>query len=186
MKVFVKKFLHSANIDDGEVRVGLLSYSTQVTVEFQLNTYKTKAELFDAIDRVPWTYGATNTADGLKTMHEEMFSEGNGDRPGVPNICVVITDGVSNINHRRTIPEAKQARRKRIHIFAIGIALKDLREINGIASQPASVNAFAIDSFDELEGLNEKISNSVCPGGWADPTMAVMNIMSSRLSLTHF
>ena len=164
MKDFVKKFLHSANIDNGEVRVGLLSYSTNVKVEFQLNSYGSKTEVFDAVDAVPWRYGSTNTADGLKTMHAEMFTEANGDRPGVPNICIIMTDGVSNINYQRTIPEAVTAREKGIHIYAIGIALKDLREVNGIASEPASLNVFAVDSFDELEGLDERIFEATCPG----------------------
>jgi hypothetical protein len=164
MKDFVKKFLHSANIDGGEVRVGLVSYSTKVTVEFQLNAYTTKADLFAAVDNIPWRYGSTNTADGLQTMHEDMFTEENGDRPGVPNICIIMTDGVSNINYRRTIPEAEKAREKGIHIYAIGIALKDLTEVNGIASEPASLNVFAVNTFDELEGLDEKIFEASCPG----------------------
>ena len=164
MKDFVKKFLHSANIDNGEVRVGLLSYSTTVKVEFQLNTFGSKTEVFNAVDAIPWRYGSTNTADGLQTMHADMFTEANGDRPGVPNICIIMTDGVSNINYQRTIPEAVTAREKGIHIYAIGIALKDLREVNGIASEPASLNVFAVDSFDELEGLDEKIFEATCPG----------------------
>lgn len=164
MKSFVKKFLHSANIDGGDVRVGVLSYSTSVTIEFQLNKFSSKQQLFDDVDKIPWRYGSTNTADGLKTMHETMFTEANGDRLDVPNICIIMTDGVSNINYQRTIPEAKAARKKGIHIYAIGINLQDFAELNGIASQPASVNAFAVNTFDELEGLDEKIFAAVCSG----------------------
>ena len=164
MKDFVKKFLHSANIDNGEMRVGLLSYSSTVTVEFQLNSFGSKTEVFNAVDAIPWRYGSTNTADALKTMHAEMFTEANGDRPGVPNICIIMTDGVSNINYQRTISEAETSREKGIHIYAIGISLQELWEVNGIASEPASLNVFAVDSFDELEGLDEKIYEATCSG----------------------
>lgn len=164
MKSFVTKFLHGANIDSGDVRVGLLSYSTKVTVEFKLNSYSTKADVFNAVNAIPWRYGSTNTADGLQTMHEELFNEANGDRPGVPNICIIMTDGVSNINYRRTIPEADVAKEKDIHIYAVGIGLKDLKEVNGIASEPASTNVFAVNTFDELEGLDEKIFAATCSG----------------------
>ena len=129
-----------------------------------MNEYSTKAEILDAIDNIPWRYGSTNTADGLKTMHEDMFSARNGDRPDVRDIVVIITDGVSNINSRRTITEAESARAKNIHIYAIGIGLTDVREVNGIASIPASDNAFFVKSFDELEGLDENIFQSICPG----------------------
>ena len=118
-----------------------------------MNEYSTKAEILDAIDNIPWRYGSTNTADGLKTMHEDMFSARNGDRPDVRDIVVIITDGVSNINSRRTITEAESARAKNIHIYAIGIGLTDVREVNGIASIPASDNAFFVKSFDETRGI---------------------------------
>ena len=164
MLKFCKDFLHAANIDSGDVRVGVVSYSTKVTVEFNLNEYKNRKDLNEAIDNIPWRYGSTNTADGLLSMHDVMFTAANGDRPNVPNIAVVITDGVSNINSRRTIPEAEAARKKGIHIYTIGIGLTDMREVNGIASRPASENAFAVQNFDELEGLDESIFESICPG----------------------
>lgn len=164
MLEFVKSFLHSANIDGGDVRVGVLTYSTGVRIEFNLNDYTSKSELFKAVDNIPWRYGSTNTADALLEMHETMFTRGNGDRRGVPNICIIITDGVSNINFARTLPEAEKARKKGIHIYAVGIALQDLKEVNGIASEPASENVFSVNTFDELEGLDETIFESTCSG----------------------
>lgn len=157
MKGFVKRLLDGADIDNGDVRVGIVSYSTKANVEFMLNSYNTKADVFDAVNSISWKCGSINTADGLRAMREEIFSEDNGDRHGVPNICILITDGVSNINSRRTIPEAEYAKASGIHIFAIGIGLKDQREINEMASKPASTNAFAVRTFDELEDLDEKV-----------------------------
>jgi collagen type VI alpha len=58
------------------------------------------------------------------------------DRPDAPNIAVVVTDGISNINSRRTITEAINARAKNIHIYSIGIGLKDTKEVFAIATPP--------------------------------------------------
>lgn len=162
MKEFVKTFLHSAEIDSGDVQVGILSYSTKVTIEFHLKKYKSKQNLFTAIDDIPWRYGSTNTADALQTMHETMFSTLHGDRQDIRNIAIVITDGVSNINGRRTLTEAKNGKEKNIHIYAIGIGLTEMQEVNGIASFPPRANAFSVKNFDELEGLDEKIFQSIC------------------------
>ena len=163
MKDFVKDFLTIADIDNGNVRVGIVLYSTNVHVEFNLNTYRTKNDVFDAIDSIPYRYGSTNTADALKTMRTEMYSRQNGDRPTVPNICIVITDGVSNINYRRTIPEAEQARNDGIHIYVIGIGLTDTTEIDGIASRPIEENRFAIQEFSELRSLRDQVFAAFCP-----------------------
>ena len=43
------------------------------------------------------------------------------DRPNAPNIAIVITDGASNIDKDKTIPYAKEAHRRGIRMFAIGI-----------------------------------------------------------------
>ena len=110
MKDFIKDFLFIADVDSGNARVGIIIYSTEDHVQFNLNTYQNKVALFEAIDYIPYRYGSTNTADALNTMRTQMFTAANGDRPGVPNVAIVITDGVSNINSRRTIPEAEQAR----------------------------------------------------------------------------
>ena len=133
-------------------------------MEFNLNTYSRRRDVFDAIDNIPYIYGSTNTADALQVMYTRMFTLRNGDRPGVPNVGILITDGVSNINSRRTIPEAVNARQAKIHIYAIGIGLTDTRELDAIASEPAAENSLAVQDFDELSGLPKRIFDAICPG----------------------
>ncbi|XP_025106489.1 collagen alpha-3(VI) chain-like isoform X11 [Pomacea canaliculata] len=162
MKDFVKDFLYIAGIDNGNVRVGVVIYSTEVFIQFHLNSYNTKAEVFDAIDNIPYRHGSTNTAGGLQAMRTQMYTPANGDRPDVPNIAIVVTDGVSNINSRRTIPEAEQARAEGIHIYAIGIGLTDTTELDGIASKPVDENRFAVQEFSELRVLRDKVFASFC------------------------
>jgi collagen type VI alpha len=169
MKGFMKDFLSESQIDSGHVGVGVLIYSTEDYLQFNMNTYATKSEIMDAIDAIPYRYGSTNTADALKTMREVMFTEANGDRPGVENICIIITDGVSNINARRTIPEAQKSHDAGIHIYAIGIGLTDTYEIDGIATPPFEQNRFEINDFSDLRGLEETVFSSVC-GSTPGPT----------------
>lgn len=117
---FVKDIVQSGDIDSGDVRVGVVIYSTDVEIQFHLNQYTTEADVIAAIDKIPYIYGSTNTADALKTMHEAMFLTSRGDRPDVNNVAIVLTDGVSNINSRRTIPEAEAARNKGIEVYVVG------------------------------------------------------------------
>jgi hypothetical protein len=49
MKNFCKDFLKNADLDSGNVRAGILSYSTSVHAEFYLNSYSTTQEIMDAI-----------------------------------------------------------------------------------------------------------------------------------------
>ena len=71
---------------------------------------------------------------------------------------------MSNINSRDTIPQAELSRDIGIHIYAVGIGLTDTRELDEIASEPASENSFAVTGFEELKGLENKIFRAICEG----------------------
>ena len=117
---FAKDIVDKADIDSGSVRVGAIIYSSEVEIQFHLSDYSTSADVKAAIDRIPYIYGSTNSADALMTTHDLMFGSSNGDRPDAENIAFMITDGISNINARRTIPEAETAHSKGIRVYAIG------------------------------------------------------------------
>ena len=165
MKKFVKDFILEADVDGGKVKVGMVVYSTADHVEFYMNDYASRAEVERAIDEIVYRQGNTNTADGIATMRDELFAGGNGERPGVPNVAIVVTDGQSNINRPRTIPEAEQARSQNIKIYAVGIGLKDTSEIDGIASKPVDEYRYQVDDFAELDALRHKVFAALCGKG---------------------
>ena len=78
---------------------------------------------------------------------------------------VIITDGVSNIQHFSTIPEAEMAKEAGIHIFTIGVGLgKKIDELHAMASLPAKKNSFAVDTFADLRSVVEKLVQNMCEG----------------------
>lgn len=97
-------------------------------------------------------------------MYEEMFNEINGDRFGVLNICIIMIDGVLNINYWRIIFEVEIVKEKSIYIYVIGIVFKSFEEVNGIVSDFVSMNVFIVNIFDELEDFDEKIFVVICLG----------------------
>ena len=130
MRNFAKDLVEKADVDSGSVRFGALIYSTEVEIQFYLDEYQTSADIKAAIDAIPYIYGSTNSADALLTMHTDLFNRRRGDRRNVDNIAFMITDGVSNINSRRTIKEADDARKKGVEIYAIGNVQKHFTKEN--------------------------------------------------------
>lgn len=161
---FIKHFLAEADIDRGAVRVGVAIYSTSVFVKFNLDEYSTKDEVFDALDMIQYRYGSTNIAHAFRVMRTRMFTVGNGDRPDVKNIGLIITDGISNYEHYETVPQARLTQDAGIHVYAIGIGLADTKELEQISSQPAEENMFLVRNFDELDILSYKVFEPYCPG----------------------
>ncbi|XP_069108493.1 collagen alpha-4(VI) chain-like [Argopecten irradians] len=181
---FVKDLLRDADIDAGSVRVGVVLYSSEVTIQFHLNKFTTKVDIYRAIDKIPYLYGNTNTAAGLLALTQEMFTPDNGDRPGVQNQAFVITDGESNINAGQTIPQAEAARMAGIEIYAIGIGLTETEELKGISSKPLTTFLYVVDDFADLQALQEDMFESLCPEKQPETTTLPPTTTSSTTTTT--
>jgi Mg-chelatase subunit ChlD len=160
---YVRNVVKELEIAFDRVRVGVLTYSDGPRIRFNLNTYQNKEDVLQAIENIEWTQGKTNTADALRRMRIEMFNTANGDRLDVPNFAVVITDGESNVNDEKTIPEAIEARIDGIHVIAVvvGNGHQSL-EIKGIASDPDEENILNVNRFSLLNTIETRLVQAVC------------------------
>lgn len=161
---FAKDMLRDAEMDSGSVRVGALVYSSAVQIQFDLHTYSTKRDILEAFNRIPYIPGRTNTAEALRAIRTKMFKARKGDRDHVEDVVVFITDSTSDRNTRKTIPEARKLWFKKIHVYAVGVGLRDTRELHGIATPPASKNSFTVRSFSELAALPARMLEGRCQG----------------------
>ena len=150
------------SIGSGNVQIGIVRYSNNGNVEFYLNTYGNQNDLVDAIGRITYVGGTTNTADGLQLMNEQIFQRSNGDRDNVPNVAIVVTDGKANERETDTITQAQNARGRGIRIIAVGVtAAVDETELRGIASTNNDV--IRVDDFDLLSNFLDSLASDVCP-----------------------
>ena len=117
---FIIDVIKGLKIDPSRTHVSVVTYSTEVEISFGLNEYTSMAEIEAAVFGITYMAGVTNTADGIKKMHEVVNQEGRGANVAIP-IAIVITDGMSNVDEARTIPEAKSARDDGIQMFAVGM-----------------------------------------------------------------
>ena len=155
-----KTFVRSEDIDSGNTRIGVLTYSTDVEIQFHLNSYNKSVDLLFALDNINFKAGSTNIADALNKMRTIMFTEQNGARLDSAKVGIVITDGISNINFENVLPESDLARAEGILMLAIGVGLVTTREIDAIAGKPE--NRININDFDELEMRLDSLFRSVC------------------------
>lgn len=86
-------------------------FSKTAQVQFLLNEHLNKQSLLEAIDKIPYEYGITNTAEALKVLRTTVFRPSAGDRKLVPDIAVLITDGITNVNVRNMHKQAVRAKR---------------------------------------------------------------------------
>ena len=161
-KRFVADFAGTFDIAPNAVRVGVVTFASDANNEFNLNTFQTRSETINAIKSIEYIFGGTRTDLALKYATENSFTVASGDRPEVPNILIVITDGKSN-EPELTRQEAGILLQLGVKVFAVGIGTGvDDTELGHIAS--AEQYVFKIENFDAFETLKEELQNSACKG----------------------
>jgi len=103
MKSFLSRLVGRLDMDSGNTRVGLVTYSSGVGNGFNLSTHSSVSSLQSAITSLIYASGSsTDTAGALAYVRTTMLTSAAGDRSDVPNVVVVLTDGRSD-NTRATL-----------------------------------------------------------------------------------
>jgi len=94
---------------------------TRATLNFYLTNFTDKRALFNAVKNIPYLDGNTNTIGGLRLMRTEIFNVANGDRVNVPNVAILITDGVPNREVDVLPDEVSLIRNSGVRVIGVGI-----------------------------------------------------------------
>lgn len=151
--VFVDGVARRLGTWHAHTRVAVLTYSDTSHVAFYLGESRSAAAISEAIMSVapPATRGQTNTVAALHAMREQMFLRERGDRPGVPNVGVLVTDGFSSVGMETTLAAATEARRRGLLLFGVGVGIDDRDELEWITQDAGRVHL--TPDFDSLTSV---------------------------------
>lgn len=167
IKDFVAALVDRLTVGRNATRVGLVCYSLEVQLEFNLARYMTKQDVKQAIHRVPYMGEGTYTGSAIrKATHEAFYSA----RPGVRKVAIVITDGQTDKREPVKLEIAvREAHAANIEMYALGIVnISDptqeefLQELNLIASDPDTEHMYYIDDFNTLPGNKYSMLEAEC------------------------
>ncbi|KAH9488843.1 hypothetical protein Btru_058664 [Bulinus truncatus] len=164
VKKFLKDIIASFNIGPGplDTRVGVLLFGTAEYLQFYLNRYKTVNETLRAVEAIRYRGGDTYTHRALEYAAKWMLSPGNGARPDVAKIVIVLTDGKSTDN-KKTIAAAKQVKEKGADIFSVGVGNGvDFKELQEMASSPSEQFVFQVNDFRTLDSIKNRFKITTC------------------------
>ncbi|XP_068602533.1 collagen, type XXVIII, alpha 2a [Brachionichthys hirsutus] len=167
IKDFVTRLVDRTAVGRNATRIGLVLYSLDVRLEFNLVRYVTKQDVKQAIRTMTYMGEGTYTGTAIrKATHEAFFSA----RPGVKKVAIVITDGQTDKRESVKLDVAvREAHAANIEMYALGIVNSSdptqaefLQELNLIASDPDSEHMFLIDDFNTLPALESKLVSQFC------------------------
>ncbi|KAK3778041.1 hypothetical protein RRG08_021522 [Elysia crispata] len=147
---FIKSYIKDLDIGQDNIRVGIEKFSNRPYNEINLNRYNSKEELTKRINQIEPPRGGRDTAAAIKYMENSMFQTVNGDRPEVPNIAIILTDGKST-RPEETKLAAQRARNNGIVIFSVGVGNETSRtELTDMASDPDNRHVLTVTDFTKL------------------------------------
>ncbi|XP_076807221.1 collagen alpha-6(VI) chain-like isoform X3 [Clavelina lepadiformis] len=161
VKNWMKKIVNAFDIGPDQTRVAVVQYSTTIQEEFNFNDLLTKQEVLDAIDFMEYRMGNTRTGEALMHMLNVIYNEENGDRPDVPDMAIVMTDGkAQDSNYVKAASQRVQ--RAGITVYAVGVADYSLDEVKVIASDPDETYVMEALNFDLIELKRVGLIKSIC------------------------
>ncbi|CAH1791715.1 unnamed protein product [Owenia fusiformis] len=156
---FVQNIVDKFTIGHKLTRVGVMTFSDKPHKYFGLGEINSKVKVNVAVADIQQSIGGTYTADAIKYMRENMFSDA---RSSVPQIAIIITDGQS-IDSELTAIEAENAKKDGITMFAIGVGRNtDRNELEAIAAKPSREFVFNVKSYSRLERIATSLSKKTC------------------------
>ncbi|KAL7865473.1 hypothetical protein SRHO_G00107200 [Serrasalmus rhombeus] len=167
IKDFVTALVDRVTVGRNTTRIGLVLYSLDVHLEFNLARYMTKQDVKQAIRKMPYMGEGTYTGTAIRKATQEAFYS---SRSGVRKVAIVITDGQTDKRDPVKLDMAvREAHAANIEMYAIGIVntsdptqAEFLRELNLIASDPDSEHMYLIDDFNTLPALESKLVSQFC------------------------
>ncbi|XP_076834640.1 collagen alpha-1(XII) chain isoform X2 [Brachyhypopomus gauderio] len=141
------------------MQVSFVQYSDDAKTEFKLNTYHDKGMALSAVQMVNYRGGNTKTGAALKHVGEKVFTSDAGMRRNVPKVLVVVTDGRSQDEVKKS---ASALQHSGYSVFVVGVADVDTAELRNIGSKPSERHVFIVDDYDAFVKIQDNLITFIC------------------------
>ncbi|XP_035530598.1 collagen alpha-1(XII) chain isoform X3 [Morone saxatilis] len=146
-------------ISPSGMQVSFVQYSDDAKTEFKLNTYHDKGNVISALKTVRYRGGNTKTGVSLKHVYEKVFTSDSGMRRNVPKVLVVVTDGRSQDDVKKS---AEKLQHSGYSVFVVGVADVDMTELRVIGSKPSERHVFVVDDYDAFDKIQDNLITFIC------------------------
>ncbi|XP_068685047.1 cartilage matrix protein-like [Montipora foliosa] len=146
-------------------KFAVVTYSSNATVNFSFLPVDVAA---NEIEKIYHSGGRTNTQAALVEARKlfEAHERRSGGRSGATKTIYLVTDGQSNVQQDRTIPEAETLKRIGVEIFvvAVGSYIQGIEEMVKVASYPPEKFVCRVKNHEGFLCVVQMALRQVAPG----------------------
>lgn len=155
---FAKRLVSQLNVGAVATRVGSVAFSNQIRVSLHLRGTTTLDDALKIFGKVPYRMGKRDLKQAMRSI-ETMFLEQNGNRAGIADVAIIITDGFSGAEWSTFEEESRSVTERGIHLFQIVWQQKGRDVVH------SGEGLFAVTNEQTLMGIVEKVKQAVCDVG---------------------
>ena len=163
VKNFIIRIVSRLNIGSTGVRIAAVTFSNEGIMKFDLDDYLDKTLVEARIQTLEYNGGNTNTTGGLRVARSQVFTPSRGDRSGVANIMIVITDGKPTVEVNNLWSEVDSIKGQGTSIVGVGVTNSvDESMMQRLVSTPASRYYHQVSDFSDLDTIVDIVTESSC------------------------
>jgi len=141
-----KKIVQGLPIQASQTLVSLVTYAYNATINFNLNTYTSTFDVLNTFSFTGSLSSRSNLQDALRQL-QTVFTPGRGDRGGVPNIAIILTDGFATPSDPAFVGDLANIGRSQNNIDYYVVALGD------VSSTLYAITAIVANRIDRISYL---------------------------------
>lgn len=174
IREFVAKMVDSFDLDQGKDKVAVVQYSNNAELNFNLNTYNTRADVLKHVASLKPKGGRPQyIGAALQFVKDNVFASNAGGRhhEGAKQILVMLASGRSRDSPRGPASMLKAAG---VVTFAIGSRMSNSAEMQVISSDPNY--AYSVPDFINLPRIQQSLMSHFAQMGVEEETKAGKNL----------
>lgn len=160
---FAKGVANAFNISYHGTHVGVLSYSSQATMEMKFNRYFYPTDVLNAIDNIypeAKSYQGTRMDDALEIANYELFTPTGGSRDQITKTMIVVVS--DRLGGEKSPAILRRLRYAGVTPVVIGVG-PDVKNDDLLKIADRN-HTFFVNSFNDLITVAEKVVKSACNG----------------------
>ena len=153
VNAFLRQFIHGLGFNFGNTRVGYVTFSQEATSHFYLDSYLSEFAKVDVLNAVVIDHVGINTdlSSGLTEALQNQFIVASGDRLGIDNVLVLVSDGRATIGSPESAETAAdQLRARGVDVYAVGVGPSpnsaQMRALSGVENYVEARTVASVDA----------------------------------------
>jgi Mg-chelatase subunit ChlD len=161
-QTFCEKMIQGLDFKFGRTRIAYVTFAAEAQVKFYLDEYSSERDISNALTISEVGYD-TNIGRGIETVRREIFVQQRGDRSGIDNVMILLSDGKPTIATGLIEVQTKEAKRNGIECYTVAVGENINKDVlRKIASTPETEHYFELPTRSDVDTVVRQVLDKVC------------------------